>query len=179
VVGKWLAKEENGSNGNNNSEEVEVTSAKGDPNPGSGSSNLKSGNCNPETGICHPELGNHNPNSGNNNPGKGNDQQEEELVSMDVNMVFTISTEFCAPSEDVVELALGAERVVFDKLENPGMHMRPLFIRGHLDGILVGICSLMEVQASTSCGCHYSRSSAMSKVILNVQILGLAVLQVI
>jgi hypothetical protein len=137
-VGKWLAKEENGSNGNNNSEEVEVTSAKGDPNPGSGSSNLKSGNCNPETGICHPELGNHNPNSGNNNPGKGNDQQEEELVSMDANMVFTISTEFCAPSEDVVELALGAERVVFDKLENPGMHMRPLFIRGHLDGILVG-----------------------------------------
>jgi hypothetical protein len=75
---------------------------------------------------------------GNSSPGKGNDQQEEELVSMDVNMVFTIPTEFCAPSEDVVELALGAEHAVFDKLENPGVHMRLLFIRGHLDGTLVG-----------------------------------------
>jgi hypothetical protein len=30
-------------------------------------------------------------------------------------------------------LALGAERVVFEKLENPGAHMKPLFIQGHLD----------------------------------------------
>jgi hypothetical protein len=40
---KWLAREENGSN---SEEEVEVTPAKGDSNPGSGSTN--------------PELGNHN-----------------------------------------------------------------------------------------------------------------------
>jgi hypothetical protein len=32
---------------------------------------------------------------------------------MDVNMVFTILTEFCAPMEDVVELALGAEHAMF------------------------------------------------------------------
>jgi hypothetical protein len=49
---------------------------------------------------------------------------------MDINMVFTIPVEFHAPTEDVVELALGAERAVFEKLENPGAHMKPLFIRG-------------------------------------------------
>jgi hypothetical protein len=53
---------------------------------------------------------------------------------MDVNMVFTILVEFRVLTEDVVELALGARRVMFRKPENPGAHMMPLFIRGHLDG---------------------------------------------
>jgi hypothetical protein len=56
---------------------------------------------------------------------------------MDVNMVFMIPAEFCALMEDVTELALGAGHAVFEKLENPGAHMKPLFIRGHLDGTLV------------------------------------------
>jgi hypothetical protein len=56
---------------------------------------------------------------------------------MDINMVFIILAEFCVPMEDVMELALGAERAVFEKLENPGAHMKPLFIRGHLDGMLI------------------------------------------
>jgi hypothetical protein len=47
---------------------------------------------------------------------------------MDVNMVFTIPAEFRAPMEDVAELALGAERAVFEKKKNPGAHMKPLFI---------------------------------------------------
>jgi hypothetical protein len=47
---------------------------------------------------------------------------------MDANMVFTILTEFCVPTEDIVEMALGAERPMFEKLENPGGHMKPLFI---------------------------------------------------
>jgi hypothetical protein len=89
-------------------------------------------------GICHPKLGNRNPNSSNSSLGKGNDRQEEESVSMDINMVFTIPVEFHAPLEDVAELALGAERAVFDKPENPGAHMKPLFIGRHLDGTLVG-----------------------------------------
>jgi hypothetical protein len=59
MAGKWLAKEENVSSGDNSGEEeVEVTSAKGDCNPGSGSGN--------------PELGNRNPD------GK-EDRREEEL----------------------------------------------------------------------------------------------------
>jgi hypothetical protein len=129
VEGKRLAKEENDSSSNSSGkEEVEVTLAKGDPNLGLGSNNPKSFNYKPEMGICHPELGNHNPDSGNSSPGKGNEWQEEELVSMDVNMVFTIPAEFRAPSEDIIELAFGAERAVFDKPENPGAHMKPLFI---------------------------------------------------
>jgi hypothetical protein len=49
-----------------------------------------------------------------------------------------IPVEFFAPTEDVVELALGAEYAVFKKPESPGVHMKPLFIRGHLDGTPVG-----------------------------------------
>jgi hypothetical protein len=37
-----------------------------------------------------------------------------------------------------VELVLGAERAMFEKPENLGAHMKPLFIRGHLDGTLIG-----------------------------------------
>jgi hypothetical protein len=40
--------------------------------------------------------------------------------------------------ENVTELALGVERAVFEKPENPGMHMKPLFIQGHLDGTPIG-----------------------------------------
>jgi hypothetical protein len=47
---------------------------------------------------------------------------------MDVNMVFTILAEFRVPTEDVVELALGAEHAVFEKPENPGAHMKLLII---------------------------------------------------
>jgi hypothetical protein len=57
---------------------------------------------------------------------------------MDVNMVFMIPAEFRAPMEDVVVLELGEERVVFEKPENPGVHMKPLFIRGYLDGTPIG-----------------------------------------
>jgi hypothetical protein len=42
------------------------------------------------------------------------------------------------PTEDVVELVLGAEHPVFDKSENSGAHMKPLFIQGHLDGTPIG-----------------------------------------
>jgi hypothetical protein len=48
-------------------------------------------------------------------------------------MDFMIPIEFRVPMDDIIELALGAERVVFEKPENPGAHMKPLFIRGHLD----------------------------------------------
>jgi hypothetical protein len=86
VAGKWLAKEEGCSNGE---EESKVTLARGEDNPESGDGNPESGNCNPESGNCHPESGNRNPDLGNSNPGKENDQQGEESNSMDVNMVFT------------------------------------------------------------------------------------------
>jgi hypothetical protein len=57
---------------------------------------------------------------------------------MDVNKVFTIPVEFRALAEDVMELTLGAGRAVFEKLKNPRGRMKPLFIRGHLDGMPIG-----------------------------------------
>jgi hypothetical protein len=57
---------------------------------------------------------------------------------MDVNMVFTIPVEFYVPTEDIAELALDAERAMFEKPKNLGAHMKPLFIQGHLDGTPVG-----------------------------------------
>jgi hypothetical protein len=67
-----------------------------------------------------------------------NNRQGEEPIPMDINMVFTISVEFRVPMEDVTKLALGAEHAVFEKLENLGAHMKPLFIWRHLDGTCIG-----------------------------------------
>jgi hypothetical protein len=95
-----------------------VTPARGEDNPGSSDGNPESGNYNPESGNCHPESGNRNPDSGNSILGKENDQQGEELIPMDINIVFTIPAELHAPME----------HTVFKKPENLGTHMKPLFI---------------------------------------------------
>jgi hypothetical protein len=108
---KWLAKEEGSSSGDKSGEEAsKVTPARGEDNPESGDGNPDSGNCNLESG---PKSGNRNPDSSNSSPGKENDRQGEEPIPMDINMVLTILAEFCVPTEDVAELALHAERVVF------------------------------------------------------------------
>jgi hypothetical protein len=57
---------------------------------------------------------------------------------MDINLVFMIPVEFHAPTEGITELALGAECAVFEKPENPGVHIKPLFIRGHMDRMPIG-----------------------------------------
>jgi hypothetical protein len=54
---------------------------------------------------------------------------------MEVNMVFVIPEEFKAPESDVAELALGAERDVFEKTMKPEEHMKLLYVKGHLDGV--------------------------------------------
>jgi hypothetical protein len=71
---------------------------------------------------------------GNGNPDEEEDRREEQLARMDVNMVFTFPAEFHASAEDVAELTIGAGRAVFEKPENPGAHMKPVFIRGHAGG---------------------------------------------
>jgi hypothetical protein len=115
---KWLAKEEDNDSGSSSGEEEqEMASARGDPNS---------------------ESGNSNPGSGNHNPSEKEDQLWEEPTRMDVSMVFMIPVEFCAPTENVMELVLGAERVMFERPENPSAHMKPLFIQGHLDEMSVG-----------------------------------------
>jgi hypothetical protein len=70
-----------------------------------------------------------------------------EMTSMEANMVFTIPAEFWAPEENVAELALGAEWAVFEKPNNHREHMKPLFIKGHLNGKPIG---RMMVDGGTS-----------------------------
>jgi hypothetical protein len=53
-------------------------------------------------------------------------------------MVFVILEEFLMPKTKVAELCVGIERAVFERPSKPGEHMKPLYIRGHLDGIPVG-----------------------------------------
>jgi hypothetical protein len=53
---------------------------------------------------------------------------------MDVNMVFHLPDEFGLPELELVQLALGAERVIFEKPEEVGSQMKLLYIRGYLDG---------------------------------------------
>jgi hypothetical protein len=57
---------------------------------------------------------------------------------MDVNMVFVLPTEFRAAEGDIAELALGAERAVFEKSNKQGSHLKPLYIHGHIDGKPMG-----------------------------------------
>jgi hypothetical protein len=133
---KWLAKEEGSSSGDSSTEVV------GKVTPVRGKDNLRSGDGN-------TELGNRNPNSGNINLGKENDRQLEEPVLIDVSMVFMIPAKFCEPMEDIAELVLGEECAMLEKPEHPGAHMRPLFIRGHLDGTPIGHM-LVDVVASVN-----------------------------
>jgi hypothetical protein len=58
----------------------------------------------------------------------------QEAESADINMVFHLPMEFVLPEMEVAQLNLGAERVVFEKPEKLCQHMKPLYIKGHLDG---------------------------------------------
>jgi hypothetical protein len=105
----WLAKEENSRSDSGSEEEVEVTSESFNGNPGSCNSNL----------------------------GGEEDRREEQPNRMDINMVFMIQVEFHAPAEYITELTLGAGHAMFEKPGNPGAHIKPLFIWGHLDGMSI------------------------------------------
>jgi hypothetical protein len=58
--------------------------------------------------------------------------------TLDINMVFVLLEEFRAPNNGVAQLFAGAERVVFEKPARPGEHMKPSYIKGHLNGMPVG-----------------------------------------
>jgi hypothetical protein len=71
----------------------------------------------------------------------GVEGEEQTLCStetMEVNMVFTIPGEFCAPGHEVAAMTLGPEKAMFDKPEEARRHMKPLFIKGHINGRMVG-----------------------------------------
>jgi hypothetical protein len=56
-----------------------------------------------------------------------------ESQKLDINMVFQLPQEFMLSESEMAQLTLGAERVVFEKPETLGQHMKPLYIQGHLD----------------------------------------------
>jgi hypothetical protein len=58
-------------------------------------------------------------------------------------MVFTILGEFHALGHEVVAMALGPEKAVLDKLGEDGGHMKPLFIKGHINGRPMG-CMMID-----------------------------------
>jgi hypothetical protein len=55
-------------------------------------------------------------------------------TSMDIKMVFTLLVEFRVVEEEVAQMCLRPKEVVFEKPEEWSQHMKPLYIRGHIDG---------------------------------------------
>jgi hypothetical protein len=68
----------------------------------------------------------------------GETEGQQEARAFEVNMVFMIPTKFRAPEVEVTEMVLGAEHVVFEKLGKIGKHVKPLYMKGHLDGKPLG-----------------------------------------
>jgi hypothetical protein len=56
------------------------------------------------------------------------------LTSMDINMVFTLPAEFRGIKEEVTQICLGPKEAVFKKPKESSQHIKPLYIRGHIDG---------------------------------------------
>jgi hypothetical protein len=56
------------------------------------------------------------------------------LLGMDINMVFKLLAEFRGAEEEVTQMCLGPKEVMFEKLEETSQHMKPLYVRGHIDG---------------------------------------------
>jgi len=54
--------------------------------------------------------------------------------NMEINMVFTLPAEFRAVEEEVAQLCLGPRDDVFEKPEESNRHIKPLYIKGHIEG---------------------------------------------
>jgi hypothetical protein len=70
--------------------------------------------------------------------GSGSDGERSPEVPVDVTRMFVLPTEFRATEGDIAELALGVERAVFEKTNEQGSHLKPLYVRGHIDGKPMG-----------------------------------------
>jgi hypothetical protein len=56
---------------------------------------------------------------------------------MDINMLFTLSAKFRGAKEEVAQMCLNPKEVVFEKPEESSQHLKPLYVRGHIDGKLI------------------------------------------
>jgi hypothetical protein len=52
---------------------------------------------------------------------------------MDVNMVFTLPTEFKGVKDEVAQMCLDPKEVVFEKSKESSQHQMSLYVQGHID----------------------------------------------
>jgi hypothetical protein len=55
-------------------------------------------------------------------------------TNMDINMVFTLPAEVRGVEEEVAQMCLGPKEVVLEKLVESSQYLKPLYVRGHIDG---------------------------------------------
>jgi hypothetical protein len=55
-------------------------------------------------------------------------------IDMDINMVFMLSAEFGGAEVEIVQMCLGRKEVMFEKPVELSQHLKPLYVRGHIDG---------------------------------------------
>jgi hypothetical protein len=55
-------------------------------------------------------------------------------TGMDINMVFTLPAEIKGIEEEVTQMCLGPKEAMFEKPEESSQHLKPLYIRDHIDG---------------------------------------------
>jgi hypothetical protein len=53
---------------------------------------------------------------------------------MDINMVFMLPAEFWGAEEEGAQMCLSPKEDMFKKPEASSQHLKPLYIRGHIDG---------------------------------------------
>ena len=70
--------------------------------------------------------------------GVNSENGSHTLTDIGINMVFALPAEFRAPESEVAELVLGPCKAMFEKPEKPDQHLKPLFIKGHIDGKPMG-----------------------------------------
>jgi hypothetical protein len=68
-------------------------------------------------------------------------------TGMYINMVFTLSAEFRGAEEEVAQMCLGSKEVMFEKPKESSQHLKPLYVRGHINGKLI---SRMLVDSSAT-----------------------------
>jgi hypothetical protein len=53
---------------------------------------------------------------------------------MDITVVFTLSAKFRGVEEEVTQICLDPKEAEFEKPEESSWHLKPLYVRGHVDG---------------------------------------------
>jgi hypothetical protein len=60
--------------------------------------------------------------------------ESSPLTDIDINMVFMLLAEFRGVNEESAQLCLSPKEVVFEKPKESSQHLKPLYVRGHING---------------------------------------------